>query len=295
MGRLLWIASYPKSGNTWVRLFLYAYAELGRGPVERLDLDAPAFDAFSVQDNHRSWYEPALERPWEEATRRDAAAARPKVHAAMAEAGPGFVPVKTHNLMAATDGVPTITAAVTAGAIYIVRNPLDVAISVKDHFGAKSIGKAIQQMNFDDYRQKRDARFVDAPVGSWRRNVESWAGARRSGVHVVRYEDMLAKPDEVFASILGKIGAPPDPARLKDAIRLTRFDALAAAEREDGFRERSGHAGAFFARGSAGHWRETLTTGQVRAIVGHNHAMMRRFGYLDGPLERFAPKASARR
>lgn len=83
--------------------------------------------------------------------------------------------------------------------------------------------------------------------------------------------------------------------RLEEAIRLTRFDALKAAEEETGFEERSSLAEAFFNRGVAGGWRDILSATQVKEIVAANHAAMRRFGYLDEKLERFAPAPAAPR
>lgn len=212
MGKLIWIASYPKSGNIWVQLFLLAYAKLKLGPVERLDLNDPGLKALSVQDNDRKVFEPFLDKPWDQATRADFSRARMQAQEAVAAARPGFTPIKSHSMFTAIDGVPVVHPGVTAGALYIVRNPLDVALSVQSHFGVKSVGKAIQMMNMAGARQRRTPRFAESKIGAWREHVESWVGLPRRGIYCLRYEDMLTDPKDAFTKALTLFGEEIDEA-----------------------------------------------------------------------------------
>ena len=294
MGKIVWLASYPKSGNTWLRLFLYAYFKLDPAKTDRIDLNDPGISAFSTQDVNRHWFDPFLGVPCETSTLADAARCRVRAHRMIAEATPGIAMVKTHNSFEADHGVPNITAEVTAGAIYIVRNPLDVVVSVKNHFGHRSMGDAIAMLNASTAKIDADEKRVANFIGSWSRNVESWAGDRRQGIFPVRYEDMLADPEKIFGWIIGVLGHEVDEERLKWAVAATSFGKLRAAEDETGFGEGSSRSQAFFRKGVANDWRDALTTGQVRKIVEKNHEMMRRFGYLDEKLERFAPKPKAK-
>ena len=294
MGKIVWLASYPKSGNTWLRFFLYAYFKLDPDKDDRIDLNDPGLRYFSTQDVNKAWFEPFLDKPVAQMTPADAARHRRASHLKIAETAPGVVMVKTHNAFIADHGVHNVTAEATAGALYIVRNPLDVVSSLKDHFGHKSIGAAIRQLNSRGWRIPADANRAPNFVGSWSENVESWIGLRRAGVFPVRYEDMLAEPEKVFGWIIGVLGHDLDEAKLRWALDLTLFSRMQSAEAETGFEESPRGGPAFFRRGVAGGWRDALSAGQVKQIVEANYAMMRKFGYLDEKLERFVPKAKSK-
>lgn len=292
MGKIIWLASYPKSGNTWLRFFLYAYFKLDPARDQRIDINDQGIRYFCTQDVNYDWYQAALGDRLPKASAQEVAAHRRAAHHMIADNAPGVVMVKTHAAFLPDKGVPNITPEVTAGAIYVVRNPLDVACSLKGHFGHKSLGGAVKQLNAKDWRAASTAERVTSLIGSWSQNVESWAGDRRNGIFPVRYEDMIADPEKIFGWIIGVLGHEVDKERLRWAIDLTSFDRMQAAETEHGFREQSRHNDSFFRRGVAGGWRDELSTGQVRDIVQANHAMMRRFGYMDEKLERFAAKPS---
>ncbi|MEL6793743.1 MAG: sulfotransferase domain-containing protein [Pseudomonadota bacterium] len=295
MGKILWLASYPKSGNTWLRLFLYAYFKLDPLKDEAVDLNDQGLRYFSTQDVNRAWFDTLFPEGTEDITPEMAAAVRRKAHQRIADATPGMAFVKTHNTFEVDRGSHNVTPEATAGALYIVRNPLDVAVSVKNHFGHRTMGRAIDQLNTKNWRLKQDALRVSNLIGSWSQNVESWIGQQRRGIFPVRYEDMLETPEKVFGWIIGVLGHEVDEARLRWAIDITSFDKLKRREEASGFAEQSTKAETFFRRGVAGDWREALTTGQVKQIVEKNHEMMRRFGYLDERLERFVPKPKKKR
>ena len=290
MGKIVWLASYPKSGNTWLRFFLYAYFKLDPKKDQGIDLNDPALKAFSTQDVRSEWFRPFLDKPFEEATPADIAAVRRRAHEMIAKGSRGGVFVKTHNAFVMDHGVHNITPEVTAGAVYIVRNPRDVVVSAKDHFGHKTIDHAIQQLNSPNWRLTGTDRQASNLLGSWAQHVESWVGAPRRGIFPVRYEDMLEDPEKVFGWIIGLLGHEVDEERLRFALSLTSFDRMKAREAETGFGEKSRHSEAFFRRGVAGGWREALTIGEAKRIVEKNHEMMARFGYLDERLARFVPK-----
>ena len=66
MGRIIWLASYPKSGNTWMRAFLH---NLLRNPGESYDINR--LGEFSYSDSTIHFYAPYLTKPWQEGTSRD--------------------------------------------------------------------------------------------------------------------------------------------------------------------------------------------------------------------------------
>lgn len=275
MGKILWLASYPRSGNTWLRAFLH---NLLRNPATPYDINR--LQDFTLIECDARWYRAFDPRPATQLTKEEVAALRPKVQEAMTKAFPDTVFVKTHNVLMEDRGYPLISLEVTAGAIYIVRNPLDVVLSYSAHFGV-SVDAAIDAMTHSGTQAiANQENFVYEVFGSWSENVASWTARPSPGLLVLRYEDMLASPRETFGRVVAFLGLRPTPERLARAIEHSRFDRLRAQEQKSGFRERSLKSDRFFREGRAGQWRERLTPDQVAAIVRACGEQMARFGYL---------------
>lgn len=278
MGRINWIASYPKSGNTWVRLFLHALHCLKEEEPDGFVPDGANSNPTFFQDNWRGLYEPELPMGWDAADKSAMAKARPIVHRKIAARSPGIFTGKTHNALIAVEKIPTVTPDVTLAAIYIVRHPFDVAISMKDHFGVKRDEQAVQIMLAPNYVQPKDARFVDAPIGSWMQHVQSWIGRPQPNILMVRYEDMLTDPGPVFSAIMRAYNYPDDPKMRDQALEMTKFSNLKAYEEQHGFVERPDRVDRFFVRGEAGHG-QNLSRSLRRQIARAAGPLMEQLGY----------------
>lgn len=280
MGNIVWLASYPKSGNTWLRAFLGNYLQDGPRPVQLSELSKFAYDEAQPElyrvhapDGETAKLEPAAIN-----------ALRPRVHADLAARVARTAFVKTHNLLGGFEGVPLQNLQVTAGAIYIVRNPLDVVSSVADHFGV-SIDDAIEFMGNENTSTPNDELFVSQHLGSWSNHVASWTMDAHPRFLVLRYEDMLANPSKAFMRVARHLNFPSAPARLKKAVRFSSFAQLRALEERTGFVERSPHSQRFFRVGRSGQWRVKLSAAQVNRIVSQHGVQMARFGYTKGMRE----------
>ena len=210
---------------------------------------------------------------------------RPKVCELIARGQPGSIFCKTHNALMTVHGHPTINLGVTSGAIYIVRNPLDVAASSADFMGT-SLDQAIELMATDYLEMPHDLERNNVSIvsGSWSQHVASWTGGGRDRLHVVRYEDMLERPSATFGKVARFLGLKPSRQRLLRAIRNSSFRAMQEQEAAGGFKERSDHQKRFFRRGKAGGWKDELSESQIRRIFEAHEEQMKRFGYLpDGP------------
>jgi hypothetical protein len=117
-------------------------------------------------------------------------------------------------------------------------------------------------------------------LGSWSEHVESWTARPSSGLHVVRYEDMLDKPQATFGGIAAFLGLKPPRERLERAIARSSFKVLQDKERRHGFKEKSEKAERFFREGRAGQWRKLLGPEQIDRVVSAHSHQMQRFGYL---------------
>lgn len=273
MGKIIWLASYPKSGNTWLRAFLH---NLLRNPTEAYDLNK--MSDFTLGDSAGYLYQKFLRKPVKEMTPEEISAIRPKVQKMLSEAMPDNIFIKTHNALINYIDRPLIDMAYTAGAIYVVRNPFDMVISHADHYG-RSIDESIRITAVEDSLVMSGEDNVYEIHCSWSRHVESWTAQPHRALHVMRYEDMLARPAETFAGLVQFLRLPAEPERIRRAIELSSFDKLSKLEEEQGFIERSKSQKRFFRRGKSGGWREQLTPAQVEAIVAAHEPQMRRFGY----------------
>ena len=276
MAGIIWLASYQKSGNTWVRAFL---ANLLRNPDRPLPInDLPKFvlgDGFLIH------YETLSGKPAAELTAAEIRALRPRLHTWFAQSSPDNRFVKTHNACVSIEGQPLITPAATAGAIYVLRNPLDVAVSFAHHHQI-GIQEAVDRICDDKNVIPANPKQLEEFLLSWSTHVNSWLKAPGLKCHVLRYEDLLAAPSKAFGGLVEFLGLPKDPARLKKAIRFSSFKELSGQERKEGFVEsRPDGKSAFFRQGKAGTWRATLSEAQVAKIVESQGELMKTFGYLD--------------
>ena len=273
---LIWLASYPKSGNTWVRIFLSNLAAIMAGESEKLALNA--ITRFSHSADFQLYFEEILGfRPTAQ-HRDEIAALRQKVQQTIADTFEGLVFLKTHNALVNDRGHSVFNFAVTSGAVYIVRNPLDVAISLAHH-GGYSIDKAIETMALDDSESPVDDKLVHEIWSSWSRHVSSWTRKPHPAIRVMRYEDMLTDSLASFAALARHLRLDATPAQIALAVDRSSFEALQDEEERLGFKERPQQAERFFREGRVGQWRDVLSRQQIEHVVAAHREQMARFGY----------------
>lgn len=289
MSGIYWLASYPKSGNTWFRSFLSNLQRNGNAPADINDL------ATGNIASARGWLDEVLGFDTAELDADEVEHLRPAVYDwTLQEPAIGYHKIHdayTHT----TTGEPLVGSAATLGALYIVRNPLDVAPSYANH-NQSTVDQAITLMgdpqNAMSQSRKKLLSQVRQRLLTWSGHVQSWGDAPGLNCLVIRYEDMLARPIATFTQAAHFLQLPDDPQRIEKAIRFSDFKVLSAQEAENGFRERPAKAARFFRQGQSGGWRNQLTTAQVDRIVADHGTVMQRFGYLD---ERGEPVSSAQK
>jgi hypothetical protein len=202
------------------------------------------------------------------------------VHRDLMLVHPNLVFVKTHNASVLVQGVPLMTPEVTAGAIYIVRDPRDIAISYSRHRG-RSIDDTIAFMADVEAATGGTDNKVFERLSSWSVHVHFWTRNPNPLLHVMRYEDMLAIPHTAFADLVRVLGEEPPTERLAKAIRFSAFDEMRRQEQVNGFIEQPPESTEpFFRSGMVGAWRTVLTTAQRSRIERDHAVIMQRFGYL---------------
>jgi aryl sulfotransferase len=268
------IASYPKSGNTWVRAFLTAWF---RGALGELD-DLVAPPVLSL----RRHFDDTTGVASADLTIEEIDRLRPGFHRALgAEMGaPCFV--KLHDRWYRNDvGEPIFGRAACRGAIYIVRHPAAVAVSYAHHLRI-SIADAVSIMCDEAaaIAGRHDAIDPNLPqrLGGWSGHVASWLDQDELPTLAIRYEDILREPAEQFAKILAVAGIEPDRERIAQAVAASDFVRLRALEARGGFRERAGDH-AFFRQGRSDGWRERLGPDLLERLVAVHGETMARLGY----------------
>ena len=294
MTGIVWLASYPKSGNTWLRLALRSLAE-GGGPVDinadwerfghaasrllfdqELEIESSDLTGAEIDSARRLLYQRLAARPGPPLIL--------KVHDARlpAAAGERNLPVAAageRNLPAAA-GEMLLPAA--EAVIHVVRDPRDVAISFAHHMNV-GIDEAITVLAAEDFtfsaRTDRLAPNMRQCLSSWSRHTESWLDTPDMPVCQVRYEDMQSDMAAVLTRVAPVAGIAAEAGHVARAVRATCFAALRSQEEREGFRERMSKREYFFRRGIAGGWREILTPAQAERIVQDHGRVMERLGY----------------
>ncbi len=279
---IVWLASYPKSGNTWVRIFLANYLFNRRTPLpineaHRLGMGDSIEGAYrmvagSASDGSRG-------SQFDIADPRQSLALRGKVLSGIVNNDADLNFVKTHNHRTKAFGVGLIPPHLTRSAIYILRNPLDMVMSYARHYGLTPEFTAGAVSRRDNIIAGADS-AVTQFLGSWSDHVKSWARCRDFPVLVLRYEDMQADPDAAFTRALKHLGVPADPVRVARAVRFSSFGELRKQEDETGFIERSPNSEKFFHSGNSGQWRGELPEDVVARFTADHNAVMKRYGYL---------------
>lgn len=277
MKRIWWLASYPKSGNTWFRAFLNVFLghDPNENPLEQFDL-GPIGSSRELID---------LESGVDSAdlTPSEIQKLRADIFRSYARRHSKTLYLKIHDARIDSEtGADLIPPEVTRGAVYLIRNPLDVAVSWRHHSGStidRSAGSLLQRNG--SMCRRFLAEQVHQSLGSWDYHAKSWIDQNAFPTLVLRYEDMLADPLAAFSQAVSFLDLEPNPTRVAEAVEATRFDRLQRWESEHGFRERPIRSKQFFRKGTTGSWRDELPEEWAERIIAELGASMRRFGYLD--------------
>lgn len=275
--KIYWLVSYPKSGNTWCRVFLTNYLQNARTPVSINALhDIPIA-------SQRSWVDREFGIDSAELTAEEAADFRREAFKTLQRRCEDIQVIKAHESYPSQPRQDFFLDEITAGVVYVVRNPLDVVSSLANHMNI-STQAALAHMADDGFcfssgTERWISQFPQRLL-SWSGHVRSWLERYGGRLLLVRYEDLQQDPQGAFGGIVRFMGLDPDEERLDRAIRFSSFSRLQAQEQREGFREKAPKAKSFFRAGQAGGWRGELTSGQIRRIRHQHGDVMRRLNYL---------------
>lgn len=277
--QIFWLASYPKSGNTWTRSFIKALTGIVDDPESDIDINHLSTGQIA---SSREWVSAGLGFDVSDLSHDEVDNLRPAAYRFLSEhmQEPGYH--KVHDAFTLTQkGEPLFPLQATRGALYIVRNPLDVVISFANHMNS-SLDKSVKRMGKADFslcgQDRCQANQLRQWLLSWSEHVRSW---QQSGLplKLVRYEDMRQTPLSTFTGIAEFLELPSDEQQVSAALRLCDFERMKEKEQVSGFREKPARAASFFRKGVVGDWKETLSEEQILAVISEHREMMLELGY----------------
>ena len=278
-GGIYWLASYPKSGNTWTRGFINAL--LNKDADQEVDINALNTGPIA---SSRHWLENGLGFDIDQLDHDEVDNLRPFAYRWLAERIEGYGYHKVHDAYTyLPNGLPLFPKEATAGVLQIVRNPLDVAVSYANHNG-ESIEKSIRKMGNPRHAfsasENRCHPQIRQWLLSWSHHVRSWQSADFN-ILTVRYEDMKCMPEYTFRKMAEFLQLSSDEKSVRSALEKSHFDNLKSQEENKGFKEKPTGASSFFRKGIVGDWKNTLTDEQIAGIIEDHGEVMASFGYLD--------------
>ena len=277
---IVWLASYPKSGNTWVRLFLKAYFSdqktfnINKTAKDGLHIEKfPNIEQFiNMNIDYNNFNE--IVKNW--ILIQDKMNLKKKINF-----------YKTHNALCTINNHPFTNKDNSLGIIYIVRDPRDVALSYSHHLGEtvdNTIDKMVDSTN-GEYVHFKDKSFRSSIIGSWSDHFNSWTKSKLINCHLVKYENLIKNQYLEFSKIidfLDNLGAlKKDKKKIEFSINQTQFKKLQNLERIQGFEEKSSHTINFFRSGKIGEGKNKLNKNQKNILEKKFNTEMKELNYLN--------------
>ena len=269
---IFWIASYPKSGNTWIRTLIssYYYTEDGifkESKIHNIDQFPQKkyfkdfkYDKTIVNDTARLWLKAQKKINLDKKLRF----------------------FKTHNAFGNLNGNPFTDNINSIGAIYVVRDPRNVITSLKNHYELddnQAYKWMINENNYlyDIHNFEEDGYSDFQFISSWSTNYKSWKVQKKIPIKIIKYEDLLNETYLIFKDLINFINIIVNNSeqinrdKLKKVIDSTLFDKLRKEEQDKGFTEsvlsRDGKRKIpFFNLGPKNDWNKILNIKMVKQI-----------------------------
>ena len=256
---IIWIASYPKSGNTYLRSFLssYYFSKNGKFDFSLLE-NIKNFPGIHYSKN-RSDSNLEASRNW--IINQNHFFEKEKLNF-----------LKTHNSMKLFEGNKFTTKDQTIGAVYIYRDPRNIITSLKNHY-SMNYQNAFNFMTDDKSFIIQDSYDNDKSnftyLGSWESHYKSWFSIKDFRIMLIKYEDLQDRKFEIFLDLVKFVNSLADKdekvneKKLEKSIKSTNFSVLKNSERNHGFVESvkskiSGQKVSFFNLGFNNRWKKNL-------------------------------------
>ena len=283
---IIWLASYPKSGNTWVRSFLNSLLfnknnEADLSEISKID-QYPKRSHFINLVNEIDNLE-KLSSNWIESQK-------------ILNKDNKIKFLKTHHALCKYQNSFFTNGEVSLGTIHIVRDPRNVISSILYHFSKKNYIEA-KEFLFDENKalgKKFDLKDPDVNkniftvISSWKNHFNSWKQFKKNYL-LIKYEDLIQDPHKEFnklAEYLSKLlNLKFDATKINLSVKSNSFENLKKLEKENGFVEaindkKTGEIKRFFNLGPENDWKKLLDIRLKEDIEREFETEMRELGYI---------------
>lgn len=279
-----YLASYPKSGNTWCRVFITELMRLsGDNSEEQLKLNEDIETGAIASSRH--WLDDQLGINTCDLSFSELDPLRGQAGDSACLFAEGERFHKVHDAFKSLDSRnrPVVSTESCAGVVYILRHPEDVTVSLS-HFFSWGIDECVDFLLDPQAAlvpgQYMGGHQVRQHMGRWDQHVRSWVDQTQIPALVMRYEDMLVNGLETFTALARFLKLPDDQDLIKQAIENTSIDKLQKLENDvDGFNEKPKGCDRFFRSGRSGEGAEKLTLAQRQRLSKGLSNVMKRFDY----------------
>ena len=277
---IIWLASYPKSGNTWVRILVSSIIKF-----KEIDFENPFALTKQIESypnvKHFSDLAKDIKNPdeivqnWINSQDKLNLDKKIKIF-------------KTHNLLGSFGKYSFTNTNNTAGVIYIVRDPRNIVSSLKNHFSLEDINAAKKFILAKDNWVYGETGVLPTFVSSWKMHYLSWKNFPKNYL-LIKYEDLLRSPTNEIIKIYNYL-KKFFQLELKDKdldkiLKLSTFENLKKKEKEGKFKENLEHLKTknkidFFNSGPSSDWKKQLNSSLVNELEKEFSGEMKELGYI---------------
>ena len=277
---IIWITSYPKSGNTWIRSLLGAYLYSDNG-IFNFNL-INKIDQFPGKQHFEFFLKDfkdikKVSNNW--------IAAQDRLNLS----NDGTIFLKTHNALCTIDNNPFTNKNNTRAAIYVVRDPRNVITSLSHHYNMniEESFNFLTDSKINLVNKKLDSSVV-TPLGDWSNHYQSWRKHKFAPLLIVKYEDLIIDVKKTFLSILNFLKNFMDikieENKVLRTIESCSFDRLSKNEEIEGFNEAVYYKNndkklKFFYLGKKNNWRNLLDPVIEKKVRKAFKGSMKELGY----------------
>ena len=284
---IIWLASYPKSGNTWVRAIISSLLYSDDGIFKFSFLKK--IDQFPEKKYFKDFVKDfgnfdLIKKNW--------ILAQDKINL-----NNNIKIFKTHQGKYTVNNDDFTNNENTKAIIYIVRDPRNIVTSISNHF-TKSVNESLKFMlsnsvigdnkSFEESIKDKNSRMLTL-LGKWNDHYRSWT-RKKDNLLLIRYEDLILNPkseiNRISMFLKNYMEFKVNNEKLDNIIKTTSFENLKKLEKEETFNEgvldkKTKNKVNFFYMGSKNRWEELLNKEITQSIEKNFYKEMKEIGYLD--------------